>query len=484
MDTGMNTHCAPRFRLLEQTQIERIHHAVLHVLDEVGVQVLHSDAVALLADHGCRVSDGTIVRIPSFLVEDAIASAPPSVTIYNQHGTPALELGGRRSYFGTGTDLPKTIDLETREIRDTREDDIRKSTRISDALPNIDFIGSYGLPRDIPPGLHYIRCFQILLENTSKPVFFTAESLKDLKVIQEMAEAVAGGPEALAERPFLIHYSEPVSPLTHSGEAAEKLMHCARNRIPINYTPALLSGSTGPVTLAGAITVAAAEALSGLVIHQLAGRGAPILSGFAATSMDMLRATVSYTSPEFRLTHSACSDLFHHYGLPVWGTAGCSDAQFPDLQSGAEYGFTLLNAALDGANLIHDCGYMGQGFLAAPEMLVFADEVIAYVKRYMRGFDLGPEHLALDVIRDVGPGGHFLGEKHTLDHFQDEHWRPTRFNRENLPNWIKQGKQTLDSRLLETTRDILDRHSPDPLPEAVQDSLERIWKDRQERSAG
>jgi trimethylamine---corrinoid protein Co-methyltransferase len=479
MDTGTNTHCAPRFRLLEQNQIERIHHAVLRVLDEVGVQVLHSEAVALLAGQGCRVSNGTTVRIPSFLVEDAIASAPPNITIYNQNGLPALELGGRRSYFGTGTDLPKTIDLETREIRDTREDDVRRSTRISDALPNIDFIGSYGLPRDVPPGLHYIRCFQILLENTSKPVFFTAESPRELKVIQDMAEAVAGGPEALAERPFLIHYSEPVSPLTHSEEAADKLMHCARNRIPINYTPALLSGSTGPVTLAGAITVAAAEALSGLVLHQLAGRGAPILSGFAATSMDMLRATVSYTSPEFRLTHSACSDLFHYYGLPVWGTAGCSDAQFPDLQSGAEYGFTLLNAALDGANLIHDCGYMGQGFLAAPEMLVFADEVIAYVKRYMRGFDLDPEHLALDVIRDVGPGGHFLGEKHTLDHFQKEHWRPDRFNRENLPNWIKQGKQTLDSRLLETTREILDRHTPEPLPKGTQDSLERIWKDSQ-----
>jgi len=481
MDTGTNTRCAPRFRLLEPNQIQRFHHAALRVLDEVGVQILHEEAVDLLAGHGARVSDGKTVRIPAFLVEDAILSAPSNILLFDRDGSPAMELGGRRSYFGTGTDLPKTIDLENREIRDTVEQDVVRSARISDALPHIDFIGSYGLPRDVPPGLHYIRNAQILMEESAKPIFFTAESDRDLRVILDMAEALAGGPEALARRPFLINYSEPVSPLTHSKEAVAKLMLCSRRRIPINYTPAMLAGSTGPVTLAGAVTAAAAEALSGLVIHQLTCKGSPIISGFAATSMDMLKATVSYTSPEFRLTHSACADLFHHYGIPVWGTAGCSDAQSPDLQTGAEYGFTLLNAALDGANLIHDCGYLGQGFVAAPEMIVFADEVIAYVKRYMRGFALDPEHLALDSIREVGPGGHFLGEKHTLDHFQSEHWRPGLFNRDNLPNWVQAGKRTLDSRLIDKARDILARHEPSPLSNEARETLARIWDDTKAR---
>lgn len=477
MDTGTNSHCVPRFRLLEPNQIQRLHHAALRVLEEAGVKVLHAEAVDLLAGCGARLSDGMTVRIPPYMVEEAIASAPSNLVIFDRNGSPAMELGGRRSYFGTGTDLPRTIDLKTREHRDTLEEDILRSTLISDALPNIDFIGSYGLPKDVPAGLHYIRDFQILVENSTKPVFFTAESEKDLRIILDMAQAVAGGPEALAERPFLINYSEPVSPLTHSEEAVAKLIACARNRIPVNYTPAMLAGSTGPVTLAGAVTTALAEALSGLVIHQLTQKGAPIISGFAATSMDMLKATVSYTSPEFRLTHSACADIFHHYGIPVWGTAGCSDAQFPDLQSGAEYGFTLLNAALDGANLIHDCGYMGQGFVAAPEMIVFADEVIGYVKRYMRGFSLDPEHLALDVIREVGPGGHFLGEKHTLEFFKDEHWRPGLYNRENLPNWVKAGKKTMEDRLLDKAMKILDDHEPPALPGSVSDTLARIWND-------
>ncbi|MEJ2284182.1 MAG: trimethylamine methyltransferase family protein [Desulfobacterales bacterium] len=476
MQAGESNLCRPGFRILNDAQIGRIHAAVLKVLDEVGVRVNHPEALELLSANGARVLPDNLVQFPANLIEDAIESAPSNLVLYNRKQEPVMDLGGRRSYFGTGTDLPKTVDLETREIRNTRADDIVTSTIISDALPNIDFIGSYGLPEDVPAGLHYIRCFQLEAENSIKPIFFTAESENDLTVLWQMAGAIAGGPQALAEHPFLISYNEPTSPLAHSAEALGKLMFCARNRIPVNYAPALLAGSTGPVTMAGALVVAVAEALSGLVIHQLTQKGAPISSGVAATTMDMLEATVSYTSPEFRLTHSACADLFHHYGLPVWGTAGCSDSQYPDLQTGAEYGFTLLNAALDGANLIHDCGYLGQGFVASPEMIIFADETIGMVKRYMRGFEIDSEHLALDVIKQVGPGGNFLQERHTLDFFLKEHWQPGIFNRKNLPNWIKGGQKKTDDKLIEKARDILATHRPEPLASDVKNELDRIWE--------
>jgi trimethylamine--corrinoid protein Co-methyltransferase len=453
----------------------------LRILEEVGVRILHQQAVELLAGHGARVKDGNIVRIPSFLVEEAIQSASPNLTIYNRKKKPVMELGGRRIYFGTGTDLPKTLDLAGRETRDTKAEDVIASTLISDAMPNIDFIGSYGLPRDISPGLHYIRCFQMEVENSIKPIFFTAGSEDDLRVILEMASLVSGDQDALSAYPFLIHYSEPTSPLTHSEDAVAKLMCCSQSRIPLNYTPALLAGSTGPVTLAGALALAVAEALSGLVIHQMVNRGAPMITGVAATCMDMLHATPSYTAPEFRLTHSAYADIFHYYGLPIWGTAGCSDAQFPDLQAGAEYAFTLLNAALDGTNLIHDCGYMGQGFIAAPEMIIFANEVIDMVKRYMKGFEIDEDHLAVDVIKKVGPGGHFLGEKHTLDFFKEEYWRPAFFNRESLPNWLKKGKKRVDEKLIAKAQEIVESHTPEPLPQGVRENLGRIWGEAKQR---
>jgi trimethylamine--corrinoid protein Co-methyltransferase len=439
--------------------------------------------VDLLAGQGARVKDGNVVQIPPFLIEEAIRSAPSNVRIFNRKKELAMELGGRRIHFGTGTDLPKTIDLRTREIRDTVAEDVIASAKICDALPGMDFIGSYGLPKDVTPGLHYIRCFQLEVENSIKPVFFTAESQEDLKTILDMAAAVAGDAEALSSFPFLIHYSEPTSPLAHSEEAVSKLILCSERGIPVNYTPALLAGATGPVTLAGALSVAVAEALSGLTIHQLVHKGAPIITGVAATTMDMLHATVCYAAAEFRLTHSAYAELFHSYDLPIWGTAGCSDSQFPDLQAGAEYGFTLLNAALDGANLIHDCGYLGQGFVAAPEMLVFADEVIGMVKRYMKGFAIDEDHLAADVIKKVGPGGHFLVEKHTLNFFQEEHWRPGLFNRENLQEWSKKGRKTLSDKLIEKALQLTKTHEPEPLPGSVKEHLGRIWAEAARRKA-
>jgi trimethylamine--corrinoid protein Co-methyltransferase len=483
MDTGTYQHCTPRFRLLDDRQIQRLHHAALRILDEVGVRVFHKAALDLLNAHGARVRDGNVVQIPPFLVEEAIRSAPSNILIFNRKKELALELGGRRIHFGTGTDLPKTIDLHTREIRDTVAEDIIASTKICDALAQIDFIGSYGLPKDVAPGLHYIRCFQLEVENSVKPVFFTAESKEDLETILDMAAAVAGGMDALSSFPFLIHYSEPTSPLAHSQEALSKLILCAEKGIPVNYTPALLAGATGPVTLAGALSVAVAEALSGLAIHQLVHKGAPIITGVAATTMDMLHATACYAAAEFRLTHSAYADLFHSYDLPIWGTAGCSDSQYPDLQAGAEYAFTLLNAALDGANLIHDCGYLGQGFVAAPEMLVFADEVIGMVKRYMKGFAIDEDHLAADVIKKVGPGGHFLVEKHTLNFFQEEHWRPSFFNRQNLQEWIQKGQKTLDDKLIEQARHLAKTHEPEPLSRSVKESLERIWEEASQKKA-
>jgi trimethylamine--corrinoid protein Co-methyltransferase len=482
MEADLSNYCVPRFRLLDDSQIKRIHHSVLRILDEVGVRIYHNQAIDLLASHGARIKANNVVQIPSFLVEAAIASAPSSLVIYNRDKAPVMDLGERKIFFGTGTDLPKSIDLKTREIRDTKAEDVVASTIISDAMPNIDFIGSYGLPKDVPTGLHYIRCFQLEAENSKKPIFFTAESQEDLRVIWEMAGAIAGNSEALARHPFIISYSEPTSPLSHSKEAMAKLIFCAEEKIPVNYTPALLAGSTGPVTLAGALAVAVAEALSGLVVHQLTNKGAPIISGVAATTMDMLEATVSYTSPEFRLTHSAYADLFHYYGLPIWGTAGCSDSHFPDLQTGAEYAFTLLNAALDGTNLIHDCGYLGQGFVASPELIIFADELIGMVKRYIHGFSLDTDHLALDVIKHVGPGGHFLAEKHTLDYCMQEHWRPAILNRKSLPNWLKNGKKTVNEKLVEKALEILQTHHPEPLSPEVKADLDQIWSAAQKKS--
>ena len=320
----------------------------------------------------------------------------------------------------------------------------------------------------------YIDAFKSQLEHSTKPIFFTAAGLAELRLIKEMAAAVAGGSDNLRHKPFLIHYSEPLSPLIHSAGAVERLLFCADHHIPVTYTPGMMSGATGPVTLAGALALGNAEALSGLVMHQLRSKGAPIISGIGMAVMDMARATCIYGCPEYRLILSACADLYHHYKIPVWGTAGVTDANCMDLQAGMEWGDSLLLNAMAGVNLIHDVGYMGQGLVGHPAALVACDEIISYTKRFMRGFELDDDHFDLDTIRQVGAGGSFLSTRQTARLLRSEHWYPNLCNRDAVGSWQEKGSKDMADRAVEKARDILRHPATEALSESVQNELIRI----------
>jgi trimethylamine--corrinoid protein Co-methyltransferase len=291
-----------------------------------------------------------------------------------------------------------------------------------------------------------------------------------------MAAIVTGGEDHLREKPFIFHYVEPTSPLLHSSQAVERLFLCADKGIPIIYTPGMLSGATGPVTLAGAITVANAESLSGIVLHQLRSKGAPIISGALVTTMDMLTSTIVYGAPELRLTHSALADLYHYYEIPIWGTAGCSDANALDEQAAMETAMSILMAALDGANLIHDGGYLGHGLICCPAMIVMCSEIISYVKRIISGFDIGADKIDIDVIRRVGPGGHFLSEDQTVRLLRNEHWRPKFMNRDDIETWTQTGMKSYHTKVTQKAIEIIETHKPERLPDGIGRVLDEIAK--------
>ena len=473
MNSGFGSQCRPSYRLLTEEQIKEIHHASLEILETVGVRILHDEAVEMLREAGCRVKNGNIVRIPNWLVEESIRSAPSRITIYNQSGQEAMRLEGRNIHFGLGTDLINTQDLETGETRPTRLQDVVNASRVADYCEEIDFIASFGLPSDVATNSMYVECARTMMENSNKPIFFTAGGEEDLEVIIEMARVVAGGKDALRQRPFLIQYSEPTAPLSHSFNAVRKLFLCAENGIPINYTPGDVVGASTPVTMAGGIVQANAEALSGIVLHQVRVKGAPIITGFVASPLDMKKGTICYGAPDFRLTNSACADICHYYDLPVWSTVG-SDAQCLDAQAAMEHAFSTLMAALDGANLIHDVGYLGQGLLSNPASIVMCSEIISYVKRIIRGFDITREKLALDVIRQVGPGGHFLTQAHTKEHFQEEIWQAKYLNRDSPDPWAQRGGLSYEEMVTQKAREILLTYQPEPLPDSVRRQISEI----------
>jgi trimethylamine--corrinoid protein Co-methyltransferase len=187
----------------------------------------------------------------------------------------------------------------------------------------------------------------------------------------------------------------------------------------------------------------------------------------------MRAATFCYGSPETRLTNSVFADLYHHYGIPQWSTVG-SDSHVFDQQAAIEHAFGILMAALDGSNLIHDVGYLGQGLIQNPAMLVMCNEIIGYVKRIVRGLELRPDFAELDIIQKVGPGGHYLAEEHTLRHFRHELWQPTFLNHDNLNTWQQKGSKTYGETVIHKTLEILEKHTPEPPPDDVQRKIEAI----------
>jgi trimethylamine--corrinoid protein Co-methyltransferase len=457
--------------MLTDAQLEEIHYASLEIMRHTGMRVLEAECLELLQNSGCTVTDETLVRFPAGIVEDAIRSAPSRIVLCSREGGPKLHLEGQRSYFGTGSDLPNTIDLETGERRTSLLSDVEKSARLVDSLPNLDFVMSAALPSDVPPETSDRHSFLAMVKNTTKPIVFTAWDERGLLDIIEMAQTIAGSPENLASRPFLLAYLEPTSALQHTEDALRKLLAMVDHGLPFVYSAGAVEGASVPVTSAGSLALGNAECLTGLVISQLRRRGTPFLFGSGNGPLDMRTMVATYGSPEYMLHCLGIAELAHHlYKLPVWGFAGCSDSKIPDVQAGIESGIWILWSALMGANLVHDVGYLESGLTGSHEMIVLGDEVIGLVRRLLRGIPLSPATFALDVIDQLGPGGDYITTPHTTEHYRSV-WYPRILDRRPYESWAGAGKPTAASRARDEARERLAQHQPEPLTEATLEEL-------------
>ncbi len=467
----------PFFRVLSDDQVLRINNATLHVLERTGVRLAHPKGRELLHDAGARV-DGNNVHIPAFLVEEAIRNAPSTITLYNRDGKPAMHLEDYRSYFGAVVCSPWMLDPYTSKLRSLVADDHRLLTLVADYCPHISFISAWGAnASDYPAEIRdHVAC-KMVFNNTSKPFGINANTPKALVEILGMIAIVQGGYDNLRAKPLIYHYSEPTSPLEHTDDAIEKLLICADLGVPLVYTPMTTAGATGPATMAGTIVISNADCLSGLVVHQLCKKGAPFVYGGMPSMMDMRTTTFSFGAPEFALMLAAQNDVGHWYRLPVYGTAGASDSKAIDEQTACELTFTCLTSALNGANLIHDIPLLGGCTIVSPEATLLCDEIVSMVGAFMQGVTVNEETLAEEVIHRVGPGGHFLGEDHTMQHFRG-FWYPQVFDRSRTTVWLEAGAPQVGDVLNQRTREILETHTVEPLPDSVLQQLaerEKKW---------
>ncbi len=463
-----------KYRRLTAGQIRKVNEYVLRLIEETGCEVQSREALDILALAGCDTSNPKRVKIARKLVLEAIEAAPSKIEIYNRAGERAMVLASGSCYYGTGSDCPTTIDLCTGERRQSTKEDVGGLARFCDALPNIDFVMSFGIATDAPSGHNFVHQYDAMLSNTGKPIIVTGHGRNDMMTMIEMAAAAVGGMDALKERPPLILYSEPLSPLVHTEMGLSKALLCCEYGIPFIYIASPMMGASSPATREGTLVQAVAESLAGLVIFQRKQPGAKFIFGGDASVLDMRTSIFSYGSPELNAINAALADMAHFYGLPFFCIAGSTDSKVLDAQAGLEYALSIYDATLNGCNIIHDCGYLEFGSTSSFESILFADEAIALVKSMLRPLRFTAATVPLGLIDQIGPGGHFLLEEHTLANFKRVFWFPRFLDRRRFEEWQRSGSRDLRTALNERAKQIMTTHQPRALSAAARGQIDGL----------
>ena len=466
---------SPQFRLMSDSQLEELHQKTLQILERTGVTIECQEAIELLDGAGADVSNPSRVKIPSYLVEQAIRTAPKTITLYSRDGEPAIVLNGvTGSHFGSAPDPRKILDPYTGKIRTCYIEDIADMSRLIDALPNIEWSYTAASNLTLPVATDIdisdrVTLLQFVL-NSSKPIIVEITNVTALREMIDFCAIIAGGEEELRKKPFFGGSCEPVSPLVQGKDALEKSLLCAEKGLPVVVYSMPMAGATTPATFAGCLAVANAEVLSQLVALQLKNPGAPVIYGSITNIMEMRTTIFPYGAPELSLMVAALTELCHYYKLPMFGTAGCTDAYNIGAQAGAELTYQVLMTALSGADLVHDVGILYHAVVGSAEIIVFVDEIIDMVRVSMGGIEVNDETVPLDLIERVGPRGNYISEKHTLKHFR-QFWAPRIFDRSAVK---EAGVKDCEELLKERTIKLLETHQPKPLPEDVVKELKKV----------
>lgn len=428
-----------RLTIWDDDACKRVHEATLEVLADTGIEVRYAPAVEIFAKAGAKV-DGTRVRIPSELVEAAVAGAPRDWTIKPRGGgTAPLVLDAHHSYCGTGSDVLYVCDPDTRERRRVRKADVEGMAALCEKLPNIDFVMSMGLPEDAPQAIDDLAQVDAMVRGTRKPLLVAPRDGHILARMKELT-ALAGEADSFGS------YAMPVPPLLFDEDGASKVMACAELDVPLIWAPSPNAGTTAPASIASVIVVANAEVLAGLVLSQAVKPGAPFVWGVGIGAMNMRTMNEVYSSAGCFQGHQAQTDLARWYDLPSFAYAGHTDSKTLDEQWSAEAALTAILGKLSRGTLLHDVGYLECGLQSSYESIVLGDELIGYAKAFMSPLPVDDEALALDEIKAVGPGGNHLSRPYTRKHYR-QIWQSDLFDTTPHDRWEAEGSLTLLDRL-------------------------------------
>jgi trimethylamine--corrinoid protein Co-methyltransferase len=465
-----------QYQPLTPAQIEEIHAASLSVLERTGIHVENERARAIYQQGGARV-DGRRVYLTEEMVGRALEQVPARVLLAGRDPEQDVVLEGKRVYAGTGGSPTWILDPGADTVRRATLQDLADLVRLVDALAHCDFVVVPIHPTDVPEDEVPINRFYASWSNTTKHVMGGVGSVAGARQVAEAAALIAGGAEALRERPIVSAITSwMVSPLHLDTGVTEILIEWCERGLPVALSSAPMAGSTAPVTLAGSLVQLNAEQLSGVVLTQLVRPGTPVLAGYIPGVADMRTGGYLGGAIEFGMMQAGAAQLAHFYQVPIYCSGGMTDAKVPDAQAGYEKMATFMLAAMAGCNYIHHAFGMVKNMNSASlEQAVIDNEIVGIAMRALRGIDVTEATLATEAIDRVGPGGHYLMDDHTVRFMRSELFYPPLGDRQNRSTWEQRGRQDTRARAVARVEELLQEHHPSGLPSDLDGAIRATY---------
>jgi trimethylamine--corrinoid protein Co-methyltransferase len=470
-----------QYRPLSRNEIAVVHEAALTVLDQIGITFEEGleETVEMLANAGARVDRRRArVTFPPGMIDAQCRRAPRRVVLCGRQKGHDLDLTEHRVHLGTGGAAIKVIDPETGQARSSTLEDLYRLGRLVDALEHIHFFLRPCIPTDIPERAYDENVFYACLRSTAKHVMAGVNDEGGFDKVFKLASMVAGSPERLQARPFIsIITSFAISPLKLCTQSTRIMQSAVGRQIPVALSSAPMAGSTAPITMAGTLVQLHAEQLAGIAICQLTRPGAPLLYGGIPGMANLNTMGYLGGGVECGMMNAAIHQLAHHVGVPNYNSAGLSDSKLPDAQAGWEKALTILLATMGGSNYVHHAAGMLESMLTvAYEQFVIDNEIIGMCCQVLRGIETDPEHLALEVIRSIGPGGNYMTAPHTMSHMRSEYFNASKVtDRRSRDRWSADGARDARERARLMALEILDAPATSYLPEEIERRLRETF---------
>ena len=462
----------PQLNLLNEEQILQVHGYALRILFETGVRVDSPSVVEMLERNGQARVEGRSVKLSPELVESAIQSAPSSIQMYDRRGNSSFCLGGDdRLRFGIGVTALYYQEPVNEELELFTRQHMRALTRLGSALPLYDLISTPGILRDVPEAASDLYGSLEHMTNTVKPLVLLVSDEHNFGPVLDMFEHLHGG---LGEKPFVLPYFNPVSPLVMDSGTLLKMEAAVARDLPFIFSNYSMAGASTPLTPAGTLALLLAELLAGLTISQVMKPGTPILLGMLPVYFDM-KSMLNFYDPQSILLNLACAEMLAHYKLPHCGTSGSGTGWGMDLIAADTYWMNILTFVLKRSGLAPFVGDSLGSKAISPTTIVHVHEIIEQSLRLADGFQLDDAQAVLDEIAKVGPGGNFLSSPSTLRNYKDGYYFSSVYPRWTMERWRTKGQPSARQVLREKTQSLLaDLSAPDDYEDLVGKGTEYI----------